>query len=63
MLLFLDQLKDILFVLCCNWFWLMIQAACAVVTNELKDHVVSIDAADVNDELAVVEYVDDLYKF
>ncbi|KAK6272726.1 hypothetical protein POUND7_009809 [Theobroma cacao] len=37
-------------------------AACAVVTNELKDHVVSIDAADVNDELAVVEYVDDLYK-
>ncbi|KAK6247801.1 hypothetical protein QUC31_019366 [Theobroma cacao] len=37
-------------------------AACAVVTNELKDHFVSIDAADVNDELAVVEYVDDLYK-
>ncbi|KAK6235632.1 hypothetical protein SCA6_010969 [Theobroma cacao] len=37
-------------------------AACTVVTNELKDHVVSIDAADVNDELAVVEYVDDLYK-
>ncbi|WRX35338.1 Cyclin [Theobroma cacao] len=38
------------------------RAACTVVTNELKDHVVSIDAADVNDELAVVEYVDDLYK-
>ncbi|OMO78122.1 hypothetical protein COLO4_24824 [Corchorus olitorius] len=39
------------------------KAACGVRANELKDQVFNIDKADVNDELAVVEYVDDLYKF
>ncbi|MDV3166592.1 MAG: hypothetical protein Q8807_02920 ['Waltheria sp.' little leaf phytoplasma] len=34
-----------------------------MVENELKDQVADIDAADINNELAVVEYVDDLYKF
>ncbi|KAM5582582.1 G2/mitotic-specific cyclin S13-7 [Rosa sericea] len=32
-------------------------------TNKLKEQIVDFDAADVNDELAVVEYVDELYKF
>ncbi|OMO79343.1 hypothetical protein CCACVL1_13735, partial [Corchorus capsularis] len=39
------------------------KAACGVRANELKEEVFNIDEADVNDELAVVEYVDDLYKF
>ncbi|OMO77998.1 hypothetical protein COLO4_24883 [Corchorus olitorius] len=39
------------------------KAACGVVANELKDQVFNIDEADVDNELAVVEYVDDLYKF
>ncbi|PRQ35243.1 putative cyclin [Rosa chinensis] len=36
--------------------------ACGV-TNKPKEQIVDFDAADVNDELAVVEYVDELYKF
>ncbi|KAJ4724188.1 Cyclin [Melia azedarach] len=36
--------------------------ACGI-TKKPKDLMVNIDAADVNDELAVVEYVDDMYKF
>ncbi|OMO68616.1 hypothetical protein CCACVL1_19885 [Corchorus capsularis] len=39
------------------------KAACGVRTNELKDQNLNIDEGDVNNELAVVEYVDDLYKF
>ncbi|XVF69692.1 hypothetical protein PTKIN_Ptkin11bG0102400 [Pterospermum kingtungense] len=39
------------------------KAACGVIEKESEDEVLNIDAADVNDELAVVEYVDDLYKF
>ncbi|XP_057956204.1 G2/mitotic-specific cyclin S13-7-like [Malania oleifera] len=38
------------------------KAACEV-ANKPKDPVVNIDAEDANDELAVVEYVDDIYKF
>ncbi|KAL8172204.1 hypothetical protein V2J09_024008 [Rumex salicifolius] len=36
------------------------RAACGLVA---KDSVVNIDAADVDNELAVVEYVEDIYKF
>ncbi|PRQ21446.1 putative cyclin [Rosa chinensis] len=32
-------------------------------TNKPKEQVVDFDSADFNDELAVVEYVDDMYKF
>ncbi|OMO81651.1 hypothetical protein CCACVL1_12326 [Corchorus capsularis] len=39
------------------------KASCGVVANELKDQIFNIDEADVDNELAVVEYVDDLYKF
>uniref|UniRef100_A0A7N2KKZ5 B-like cyclin n=1 Tax=Quercus lobata TaxID=97700 RepID=A0A7N2KKZ5_QUELO len=38
------------------------KAACGV-TVKPKPHIVNIDAADVNDELAVVEYIDDIYQF
>ncbi|KAK0605883.1 hypothetical protein LWI29_031775 [Acer saccharum] len=38
------------------------KAACGI-TNKPQDLIVNIDAADVNDELAVVEYVDELYMF
>ncbi|KAM1276285.1 hypothetical protein ACFX13_029527 [Malus domestica] len=33
------------------------------VNSKPKEKIVEIDSADVNDELAVVEYIDDLYKF
>ncbi|XP_050371548.1 G2/mitotic-specific cyclin S13-7-like [Argentina anserina] len=36
--------------------------ACGL-TNKPKEQIVDFDAADVNDELAGVEYVDELYKF
>ena len=39
-----------------------VSAACGVVVKKLKDEVVNIDAANVDDELTVAEYVDDLYK-
>ncbi|KAG9146211.1 hypothetical protein Leryth_007925 [Lithospermum erythrorhizon] len=32
-------------------------------SNKPNDHIVDIDAADVNNELSVVEYIDDMYKF
>uniref|UniRef100_A0A5B7AKK3 Putative G2/mitotic-specific cyclin S13-7-like n=1 Tax=Davidia involucrata TaxID=16924 RepID=A0A5B7AKK3_DAVIN len=38
------------------------KAACGL-TNKPKDPIVNIDAADVDDELAVVEYVEDIYEF
>ncbi|KAM4097037.1 hypothetical protein ACJW30_08G151000 [Castanea mollissima] len=38
------------------------KAACGV-TVKPKPQIVNIDAADVNDELAVVEYIDDIYQF
>ncbi|XP_024047212.1 G2/mitotic-specific cyclin S13-7 isoform X2 [Citrus clementina] len=38
------------------------KAAC-VITDKPKDLIVNIDAPDVNDDLAVVEYVDDIYMF
>lgn len=38
------------------------QAACGL-TNKPKDPVENIDAGDVDNELAVVEYVDDMYNF
>uniref|UniRef100_A0A7N2KL06 B-like cyclin n=1 Tax=Quercus lobata TaxID=97700 RepID=A0A7N2KL06_QUELO len=37
-------------------------ASCGV-TVKPKPQIVNIDAADVNDELAVVEYIDDIYQF
>jgi G2/mitotic-specific cyclin-B, other len=37
-----------------------IQASCGIV---LKDLVVNIDTADKDNELAVTEYVDDIYAF
>ncbi|KAH9741090.1 Cyclin-B1-2 [Citrus sinensis] len=38
------------------------KAACGI-TDKPKDLIVNIDAPDVNDDLAVVEYVDDIYMF
>ncbi|KAJ4724512.1 Cyclin [Melia azedarach] len=38
------------------------KAACGL-TNKPKDPVSDIDAADIDNELAVVEYIDDMYKF
>ncbi|KAL9232625.1 hypothetical protein vseg_007714 [Gypsophila vaccaria] len=38
------------------------KAACGL-SNKPKEPVVDIDACDVNNELAVVEYIEDLYKF
>ncbi|KAF8395747.1 hypothetical protein HHK36_019698 [Tetracentron sinense] len=38
------------------------KAACGL-TCKPKDPIVDIDAADINDQLAVVEYVEDIYKF
>uniref|UniRef100_A0A2N9H954 B-like cyclin n=1 Tax=Fagus sylvatica TaxID=28930 RepID=A0A2N9H954_FAGSY len=38
------------------------QAACGVTVNP-KQQIVNIDAADLNNELAVVEYIDDMYEF
>lgn len=38
------------------------QAACGV-TAKPEDQIVNIDVGGVNDDLAVVEYVDDIYKF
>ena len=37
------------------------QVACGV-TNK-QDQIVNIDTGDENDDLAVAEYVDDIYKF
>ncbi|KAL1291731.1 hypothetical protein HN51_060258 [Arachis hypogaea] len=38
------------------------KAACDL-TKKPKEQIVDIDAADVNDELAAVEYIEDIYKF
>lgn len=38
------------------------QAACGL-TKKPKDLTVDIDAADVDDELAAVEYVEDMYSY
>ncbi|KAK6942140.1 Cyclin, C-terminal domain [Dillenia turbinata] len=38
------------------------KAACGL-ANKPKEQIVDIDAADANNELAVVEYVEDMYKF
>lgn len=38
------------------------QAACGI-ANKPKEQIVDIDAADVDNELAAVEYVEDLYQF
>ncbi|KAA8517350.1 hypothetical protein F0562_017644 [Nyssa sinensis] len=38
------------------------KAACGL-SDKPKEQIVDIDAADVNNELAVVEYVEDIYKF
>lgn len=39
-----------------------LQAACGL-SNKPKEQVVDIDAADANNDLAVVEYVEEIYKF
>ena len=39
-----------------------LQTACDL-TNKPKDSIEDIDGADVGNELAVTEYVDDIYKF
>lgn len=39
-----------------------IKAACGL-SKKPKEQIVDIDAADVNNELAVVEYVEDIYSF
>lgn len=39
-----------------------LKAACGI-TNKAKDPIQDIDAADVDNELAMVEYIDDIYKY
>lgn len=39
-----------------------LQAACGLI-NKPKDLISDIDVTDIDNELAVVEYVDDIYKF
>lgn len=39
-----------------------LQVACGL-TNKPKDQIVDIDAADAGNDLAAVEYVEDIYKF
>lgn len=39
-----------------------IKAACGL-SKKPKEQIVDIDAADVNNELAVLEYVEDIYNF
>ena len=41
---------------------ILLQAACGI-ANKPKVEIVDIDAADANNDLAEVEYVDDIYKF
>lgn len=41
---------------------LFLQAACGM-TNKPKEQIVDIDAQDVGNDLAAVEYVEDIYKF
>lgn len=41
---------------------ILLQAACGL-TDKPKVQIVDIDAADTENELAVVEYVEDIYKF
>ncbi|KAH1194534.1 G2/mitotic-specific cyclin S13-6 [Glycine max] len=38
------------------------KAACGI-TNKPKEQIIDIDASDVDNELAAVEYIDDIYKF
>ncbi|KAK7336418.1 hypothetical protein VNO77_16959 [Canavalia gladiata] len=38
------------------------KAACGI-TNKPKEQIIDIDAGDVDNELAAVEYIDDIYKF
>ena len=40
----------------------ILQAACGI-TNKPKEQIIDIDASDVDNELAAVEYIDDIYKF
>lgn len=40
----------------------LLQAACGI-TKKPKEEIIDIDAADVDNELAAVEYLDDIYKF
>ncbi|KAK3218080.1 hypothetical protein Dsin_012050 [Dipteronia sinensis] len=39
------------------------KAACGVLVNKPKEKIIDIDAADANNDLSGVEYVDDIYKF
>lgn len=41
----------------------MLQVSRGLIHKKQKEHIVDIDAADANNELAVVEYVEDIYKF
>lgn len=40
----------------------MSQAACGL-SNKPKEQIIDIDAGDANNELAAVEYIEDIYKF
>lgn len=47
---------------CCLICLLFSKAACGL-SHKPKVQIVDIDAVDVNNELAVVEYVEDIYNF
>lgn len=49
------------YVLFISSFSCFVQAACGL-TNKPKE-IVDIDAGDANNELAAVEYIEDIYKF
>ena len=40
----------------------ILQAACDI-TNKPREQIIDIDASDSDNELAAVEYIDDIYKF
>lgn len=39
------------------------QAACGLVNKPKEEKIIDIDAADADNELAAVEYIEDMYKF
>lgn len=47
----------------CTEIIVLIQVACGLINKPQNEIIKNIDASDVDDELAAVEYVDDIYKY
>lgn len=59
MLIFFSELSCFVFI----FIWLAWQAACGLVNKPKEVKIIDIDAADADNELAAVEYIEDMYKF